>query len=78
MNVGAPNSPARWLSENIDTIPTHHKYALMAMVKGSPVFVMSGTKAECDAAQAAHPDYASALRSVVCQLDKYRKPVAAE
>lgn len=69
MSIGAPNSPARWLSENIASIPTHHRYALMGMEAGSPVLVMSGTKAECVGA------LTDDTRQVVCELDKYRPPV---
>lgn len=65
MTIGAPNSPARWLSENIDSIPTHHAYALMAMVDGSPVLVTSGTKSHCNATM-------THAQQVVCELDKYR------
>lgn len=71
MNVGAPHSPARWLSENIDSIPTHHTHALIGMDKGNPVLVTSGTKAECAGA------LTDGTRQTVCELDKYRAPLPA-
>jgi hypothetical protein len=67
MPVGAPNSPARWLSENIGTIPAAHKFALMEMRDGQPVLVVSGTKATCKASLTDH------TRQVVCELGQYRK-----
>lgn len=70
MPVGAPNSPARWLSENIDSIPAEHNFALMRMVDGSPTLVLSGTKAACSKAAT------DLTREVVCNLTTYRKSEA--
>ena len=69
MQVGAPNSPARWLSENIDSIPAGHTHALMEMVGGSPRLVVSGPKQLCRDHLTDH------TRQVVCEIGKYRKSV---
>ena len=69
MQVGAPNSPARWLSENIDSIPASHRYALVEMVDGSPRLVYSGAHVGCAVRMTDH------TRQVVCELGKYRKSV---
>lgn len=67
MNAGAPNSPARWLSENIETIPADHKYALIEVYEGSPRLLKSGTKEDCKRELHDH------TKQVVCELSKYRK-----
>lgn len=66
MKIGAPNSAARWLSENIGSIPAKHGYALMQVVRGEQTLVMSGTKKACEAA------VTDLTIQVVCELDKYR------
>lgn len=62
MRIGAPNSPARWLSENIRTIPDEHGYALMR----GQTLVISGTKKACEA------KVTDLTQEVVCELGKYR------
>lgn len=66
MALGAPNSSARFLSENIDTIPTHHAYALIGWRRGEAFVMVSGTKDEC---RAMHSDDTA---QVLCELDHYR------
>lgn len=65
--IGAPHSPARWLQENIASIPPEHGYALIEMVDGAPRLVVSGTKRACHAAAT------DKRTQVVCELDKYRR-----
>ena len=64
--IGAPNSPARWLQDNVQWIPLNDKYALIEMVGGLPRLVVSGTKRACQSAMT------DATRQVICELDKYR------
>jgi hypothetical protein len=68
--VGAPNSAARWLSENIGSIPGAHKYALMRLDRGVQVLVVSGSMAYCVG------ELTDDTREVVCSLDKYRDGTA--
>ena len=63
MNIGAPHSPARWLSENIGSLPAEHTHALMGR---GPVLIISGTKAECKA------KVTDLTEQVICELGKYR------
>lgn len=67
MRIGAPNSPARWLSENISEIPTEHDYALMGMRDGMPYVISFGTKKEMEAM------VTDLTKEVICELSKYRK-----
>jgi len=68
VKIGAPNSAARWLSENIDSIPREHVFALMAVVRGQQTLVASGSKKTCDDAM----KDCHLAAAVVCELDKYR------
>lgn len=66
-HIGAPGSPARFLSENINTIPADHQYALVGMGNGGAYLIMSGTKKKC---QESATDL---TKMVVCELGKYRQ-----
>lgn len=68
MPVGAPNSAARWLSENIDSIPTHHTHALIGWRRGEAFVILSGTKDECEPMCAGDD-----MSHVLCELDHYRQ-----
>jgi hypothetical protein len=67
MPIGAPNSPARWLSENVQSIPAHHRFALMRMEQGRAVLITSGTKKHCSKA------LSDDSKECVCDLEKYRQ-----
>lgn len=67
MNIGAPHSPARWLSENIDSLDPKHNFALMESQSGRGSFlVTSGTKAHCQSV------LTDLTKQVVCDLRNYR------
>jgi hypothetical protein len=64
---GAPNSPARWLHENISTIPTKDRYALMQVGNSGPFLVITGTKKLCQS------KLTDDTIQVVCELSEYRQ-----
>lgn len=66
-HIGSPGSPSRFLSENINTIPVEHKYALVGMGNGGAYLIISGTKKKC------LESATDLTKMVVCELSKYRQ-----
>lgn len=67
LGIGMPGSPARWLSENVETLPAEHDFVLMEWKNGQGGPVTTGTKKHC---QSMATDL---TKQVVCDLRQYRK-----